>query len=90
MTSLAPFRPRRTRLLSKPDQKVSAWDGLQADDLTPAVSVDRHGNYRRERDDPAAFALPEVGGVEPRDEAGRLVHQLPLPGHGLDATPTAW
>ncbi len=38
---------------------------LEADDLAPAVGIDRHGDYRGHRDDPPAFALLEIGGVKP-------------------------
>ena len=49
-------RPKRLGL-GRPD--------LQADDLAPAVGADCNGDDRRHRDDPAAFALLEVGGIEP-------------------------
>ena len=38
---------------------------MQADDLALAFGVGGHGDYRRDRDDPAALALLEVGRVEP-------------------------
>jgi hypothetical protein len=38
---------------------------VQADDLPLALGVYRHGDYRGDRDDAAALALLEVGGVEP-------------------------
>ncbi len=60
ITSLTPLRPRLTKLFRKADQKVSASEGPmpQADDLAPAIGVDRHGDYRRDRDDAAAVARP--------------------------------
>jgi site-specific DNA recombinase len=45
----------------------------EADDLAPPAGVDRHGNYGGDRDDPAALADLEVGGVEP--EVGPLAGQ---------------
>jgi hypothetical protein len=50
-------RPERLRL---------AWTDAEPDDLPLAVGVDRHSNYRRDRDDTAALALLEVGRVEPQ------------------------
>src|SRR5437016_12141457 len=38
----------------------------EADDLTPAVGRDRHGDYCCHRDDPAAVTNLKVGGVEPQ------------------------
>jgi hypothetical protein len=38
---------------------------VQADDLALAIGVGGHGDYHRHRDDAAALALLEVGGVEP-------------------------
>ena len=38
---------------------------MQADDLPLALGVGGHGDYRRDRDDAAALALLEVGGVQP-------------------------
>jgi hypothetical protein len=49
---------------------------LEADDLAPAVGADRDSDYRRHRDDAAALALLEVGGVEP--EIGPLALQRPI------------
>ena len=49
---------------------------LKPDDLTPAVGVDRDGDYRRHRDDPPALALLEIGGVQP--EIGPFAFQGPL------------
>src|SRR5215472_6816523 len=68
MTSLTPRRPRRAKLLRKPDQKVSASRraDMQPDDLAPAVGVCGDGDYCRHRDDAAALALLQVGGVEPQ------------------------
>ncbi len=37
----------------------------KADDLAPAIGIGSDGDYRRHRDDPAALADFEVGGVEP-------------------------
>jgi hypothetical protein len=39
---------------------------LETDDLAPAIGVDRHGDYGGDRDDPAAFALLEVGASSQR------------------------
>ena len=49
---------------------------LETDDLAAPVGVDRDGDYRRHRDDPAAFPLLQVGGVEP--EIGPIALQRPL------------
>ena len=49
---------------------------LEPDDLTPAVRVDREGDYRRYRDDAAALALLQVGGVKP--QIGPLALQRPI------------
>src|SRR5947207_13763212 len=38
---------------------------VQPDDLTPAVTIGCHGNYGSDRDNAAALALPQIGGVEP-------------------------
>jgi hypothetical protein len=38
---------------------------VQADDFALAVRVHRHGDYGGDRDDAAALALLEVGGIEP-------------------------
>src|SRR3954452_21889551 len=46
---------------------------MQADDLPLALSVGGYGDYRRHRDDAAAFALFEVGGVKP--EVGPLADE---------------
>jgi hypothetical protein len=39
---------------------------VQPDNLASAVSIGGHGDYRGNRDDAAAFALLQVGGVEPQ------------------------
>src|SRR3954469_10130045 len=39
---------------------------VQADDLAPSLGIDCHGDYGGYRDDPAALALLEIGGVEPK------------------------
>ena len=39
---------------------------MQADDLAPALVVDRHRDYGGERDDATALALAQVGGVQPQ------------------------
>ena len=39
---------------------------MQPDNLALALSVHRHGDYRRHRDDPAALALLQVGRVQPQ------------------------
>ena len=39
---------------------------MQANDLTPAIDVDRNGDYRRDRDDPATRPDLEVSSVEPQ------------------------
>jgi hypothetical protein len=38
----------------------------QADDFAPSFGRDRHGDYRRDRDNAAAIADLEVGGIEPQ------------------------
>ena len=38
---------------------------MKADDLPLALGVGGHGDYRRDRDDPAALALLEVGRIQP-------------------------
>ena len=47
----------------------------EADDLTPAVGVGGDGDYRRYRDDAAAFADLEVCGIEP--EIGPIALERP-------------
>ena len=59
-----------------PERLGLGWADLEADDLAPAVGVDRHGDYRRNRDDPAARSLLEVSGIEP--EIGPFSLQRPL------------
>ncbi len=39
---------------------------VQADDLAPPVGVDRHSDYHRDGHDPTAFALSEIGRIEPQ------------------------
>src|SRR5205814_299832 len=39
---------------------------VQPNDLASAIGVDRHSDYRSDRDDAAALALLQVGGVEPQ------------------------
>ena len=39
---------------------------VQPDDLPLALAVYRHSDYRRHRDDAAAFPLLEIGGVQPK------------------------
>jgi site-specific DNA recombinase len=61
--------------------RLGGADG-EADDLAPAVGVDRHGDYRGDRDDPAATADLEIGGVEPEigPRAGqRTFEEVPYP-----------
>src|SRR4051794_18507743 len=43
---------------------------VQADDLAPALGIDRHGDYCRHGHDPPALTLLQVGGVQP--EVGPL------------------
>src|SRR5436305_13026946 len=38
---------------------------MQADDLAPALAIDRNRDYRRDRDNATAFALLQVGRVQP-------------------------
>src|SRR6202047_1498814 len=39
---------------------------VQPNDLASAIGVDRHSDYRGDRDDAAALALLQVGGIEPQ------------------------
>ena len=55
--SLQEGRPERLRL-GRAD--------VQADDLAPALAVHGDGDYGGDRDDPAALALAQVGGIEPQ------------------------
>src|SRR4051794_3356688 len=55
---------------------------MQADDLPFALGVGGHGDYRRDRDDAAALALFEVGGVQPEVgplAAERAIEERPDP-----------
>ena len=66
--------PRRTRILRKPNQKVSASEGPT---LRPMISrrpsvLTATAIIAATETIPAALALLEVGGVEPRDRAIRL------------------
>ena len=66
---------------ARPESLGLGGTHLQADDLAAPVRVNRHGDYRRDRDDPPALALLEIGGVEP--EIGPVAVQRPLQ-EGLD------
>ena len=50
---------------SGPERLGFGWAETQADDLAPSFGRDRHGDYRCNRDDTAAIADFEVGGIEP-------------------------
>jgi hypothetical protein len=56
--------------------------GAKADDLAPPVAVDRHGDDRRHRDDPATVADLQVWRIQP--EIGPRALQRPLQ-EGVDA-----
>src|SRR5690606_6439575 len=49
---------------------------MQADDLTPSLGVNGDSDYRRDADDPAAFADLEIGGIDP--EIGPVAGERPL------------
>ncbi len=73
MTSLTPLRPRLTRPLRKLDQPFDRLRRLglrrtdaKPDDLARAFGRNRHGDYRSHRDDAAAVADVEIGGVKPQ------------------------
>src|ERR1700710_2177392 len=51
---------------SRPERFRLRRTDMQPDDLALAVGVHRHGDYRGNRDDPAALALLEVGCVQPQ------------------------
>ena len=51
---------------SRPERFGFGRAETQADDLTPAFGGDRHGDYCRDRDDAAAIADLEVGGIKPQ------------------------
>ena len=84
MTSFAPFRPRLTRLLrvnalrSRPEGWSRPPTGRCAGRRSRAVpfGVAGHGDYRGDGDDPAALALAEIGGVEPK--IGPLARERPV------------
>ncbi len=48
-----------------PERLRLRWPEVKADDLPLALGVGGHGDYRRDRDDPAALALLEVGRIQP-------------------------
>ena len=50
---------------SRPERFGFGRAETQADDLAPAFSRDRHGDYRGDRGDATAIADLEVGRVEP-------------------------
>src|SRR3954470_516359 len=66
MTSLTPRSPRSEEL--GPGHLGLGGAGGDAQDLAPAVGVDRHGGHGGDAGDPAALARLAVGGVDP--EAG--------------------
>src|SRR5207302_278834 len=49
----------------RPERLGFGWTNAEADDLAPALGRDCHGDYRGYRDDAAAVAHFEVGGIEP-------------------------
>jgi hypothetical protein len=51
---------------SRPERLSLRGTNAETDDLAPAFGCDRHGDYRRDRDDAAAVADLEIGGVEPQ------------------------
>ena len=65
---LDPAQARRARLLRKLDPEGFGLRraDVQPDNLASAIAVDRHSDYRGDRDNAAALALLQVGGVEPQ------------------------
>ena len=64
------FTPSRPRAFSEPQEVRPERLGFrgsdpQADDLPAALGIGGNGDYGRDRYDPPALALLEVGGVEP-------------------------
>ena len=51
---------------ARPKRLSLAGPNAEADDFTPAVGRHRHGDYRRDRDDPSAIADLQVGRIEPK------------------------
>jgi hypothetical protein len=78
IASLTPSRPRAFSPRRNRSETGLRLRGAEpeADDLAPAVGVDRDGYYGGDRDDPPALANLEVGRVEP--EAGPRAGQRPL------------
>src|ERR1700748_3150859 len=50
----------------RPEGLGLRWTNAEPDDLASAFGRDRHGDYRRDRDDAAAVAHFEVDGIEPK------------------------
>ena len=51
---------------SRPQRLGLRGTNAEPDDLASAFGRDRQGDYRRDRDDPAAVAYFEVDGIEPK------------------------
>jgi len=50
---------------SRPERLGLRGANAETDNLASAFGCNRHGDYRRDRDDAAAIADLEIGGVEP-------------------------
>jgi hypothetical protein len=68
ITSATPGSPRHTPAHEEagPERLGRAGADVQADNLACAVGVGCHSDYHRHRDNAAALALREVGGIKPQ------------------------
>ena len=58
--------PRQAFEKTRPEGFGLRRADVQPDNLASAIAVDRHSDYRGDRDNAAALALLQVGGVEPQ------------------------
>jgi hypothetical protein len=58
--------PRQALQKARPERLGLRGTDVQPDDLTPAIGVGGNRDYCRDRNDAAALALLQVGGIEPQ------------------------